>query len=339
MSNQYGQPQWNNQVSPQYQLPPSHNQPPHRHRGWVLIALLIGYLSSVLFFIIEIAATNSLSNSTASSSVGILGTMAILVILIVQGFFLALDRRNYFTLFGRIQWRGLRGWQRVGLGLVFLSMFVMPALYLAFATQLFLQLRQQTLGNMLRGGWVSYRAKSRSAQIGIALVLSFVLLSFVGLTGVFAVIDRENMLRLTQITPTNAPAATNTPTQSVALLSPTDTITAEPQPTATPPPKPTVVPTHAPVPTQPPVHPTPTKPACQAVNNNPWCYNFNPGSLIYIPPSGFCNYFNCIPTFYGSDDPGDGYIVQCVDGSFSQSGGESGACSYHGGVSRPMYSH
>jgi hypothetical protein len=324
----------------QWQQPP-HNPPPHRYRGWVLIALLVGYLSSLFFFIIEIAATNSVSNNTASSSIGILGTIATLLILIVQGFFLALDGRNYFSLFGRIQWRRLRGWQRVGLGIVFLSMFVMPALYLAFATQLFLQLRQQTLGNMLRGGWVSYRAKSRSAQIGIALVTSFVLLTFVGLTGVFAVIDRENVLTLTQLTPTTAPIlapeATNTPTQSVALLSPTDTPTAEPQPTATPRPK--IVPTHAPVPTQPPVHPTPTKPACQAVNNNPWCYNFSPGSLIYVPPSGFCNYFNCIPTFYGSDDPGDGYIAECNDGAYSQSGGESGACSYHGGVMRPLYSH
>ena len=85
--------------------------------------------------------------------------------------------------------------------------------------------------------------------------------------------------------------------------------------------------------------PTPTPTACQAVNNNPWCYNFNPGNLIYYPPSGFCTYFACIPTFVEPDDPGDGYIVQCNDGKFSQSGGESGACSHHGGVSRPLYSH
>jgi hypothetical protein len=102
-------------------------------------------------------------------------------------------------------------------------------------------------------------------------------------------------------------------------------------PTVVPTKKPTPIPTPKPTPksqpTQPPVNPTPTQPACQAVNNNPWCYNFSPGKLIYIPPSGFCNYFNCIPTFYGSDDPGDGYIVQCNDGSYSQSGGESGTCS------------
>lgn len=118
------------------------------------------------------------------------------------------------------------------------------------------------------------------------------------------------------------------------------TNTPTPVPTQKPTPIPTLKPTPKPQPTQPPVvHPTPTQPACQAINNNPWCYSFSPGKLIYVPPSGFCNYFNCIPTFYGSDDPGDGYIAEYNDGAYSQSGGESGACSYHGGVMRPLYSH
>jgi len=136
-------------------------------------------------------------------------------------------------------------------------------------------------------------------------------------------------------------APTPTPTQQIALVSTSASNQNQltPLPTANPTPIPTQKPTPRPQPTQPPVHPTPTKPACQAVNNNPWCFNFSPGKLIYYPPNGFCNYFNCIPTFYGSDDPGDGYIVECNDGAYSQSGGESGACSYHGGVMRPLYSH
>ena len=128
-----------------------------------------------------------------------------------------------------------------------------------------------------------------------------------------------------------ATVATEQPTAT-----PTPISTATPSPTPTP--KPTPKPT--PTPTLVVVKPTPTPtPHCAGVNNNPWCYDFNPGKLIYYPPSSFCNYFNCIPTFYGSDDPGDGYIIQCADGTYSQSGGESGACSYHGGESRPLYSH
>jgi hypothetical protein len=101
-------------------------------------------------------------------------------------------------------------------------------------------------------------------------------------------------------------------------------------------PKSTIAPTHAPAPTQP---LKATSPACQAVNNNSWCYNFLPGKLIYSPPASFCTYFTCVPSFNEPDYPGNGYVVQCGDGLFSQSGGEWGACWHHDGVSRPLYSH
>ncbi len=146
-------------------------------------------------------------------------------------------------------------------------------------------------------------------------------------------------------TPTAQATPTDTPTQDTSLLAltptdtpadyPTDTPTPTdtPQPTATPTPHPAIQPTATPRP-----QPTPT-PHHTGVNGNPWGYDFNPGGYITYPPSGFCNYFNCIATFYASDDPGDGYVVECQDGTYSQSGGESGACSSHGGVMRPLYSH
>ena len=43
--------------------------------------------------------------------------------------------------------------------------------------------------------------------------------------------------------------------------------------------------------------------------------------------SGFCSAHHCIPSF----GEGNGYIVQCLDGEWSHSGGLQGACSYHGG--------
>jgi hypothetical protein len=144
-------------------------------------------------------------------------------------------------------------------------------------------------------------------------------------------------------TPTQQ-AAQPTPTTAAAVATATTAPTDTPMPTVTPTPKLTPKPTvlavkPTPKPTQRP-QPTPTlKPHCVAVNNNPWCYNFSPGGYIYYPPSGFCGYFNCIASFYASDDPGDGYIIECNDGTYSQSGSESGACSHHGGEMRPLYSH
>jgi len=47
--------------------------------------------------------------------------------------------------------------------------------------------------------------------------------------------------------------------------------------------------------------------------------------------AGFCESHACIGNF----DNGDGYTAQCADGTWSHSGGKSGACSWHGGVAGP----
>ena len=49
--------------------------------------------------------------------------------------------------------------------------------------------------------------------------------------------------------------------------------------------------------------------------------------------SDFCTTHECIANF----DNGTGYIVQCVDGTWSHSGGIQGACSYHGGETSNIY--
>lgn len=196
-----------------------------------------------------------------------------------------------------------------------------------------------------RNPWQWYRRRHPALQVGIGC-LSLLVLLFVGLfcTAFVAVATGHGA----QPTPTSHVAAVSTPTSSQARATtvsatakqPTATSTVAPTPTATATPTSvsTVKPT--PVPTKAPPAPTPTPNRCpNAVNHNPWCYDFSPGNLIYYPPDGFCNYFNCIATFYASDDPGDGYIIECQDGTFSQSGGESGSCSHHGGNMRPLYSH
>lgn len=54
-----------------------------------------------------------------------------------------------------------------------------------------------------------------------------------------------------------------------------------------------------------------------------------PGSYSHATDTAFCSTHQCIQNFPN----GSGYIVQCVDGKWSHSGGLSGACSYHGGES------
>jgi len=67
--------------------------------------------------------------------------------------------------------------------------------------------------------------------------------------------------------------------------------------------------------------------------SNPFHYSFCGSAVIFNIPSGFCTYFSCISTFGN----GRGYIIQCSDGTFSNSGGISGSCSGHGGNRRALY--
>jgi len=116
---------------------------------------------------------------------------------------------------------------------------------------------------------------------------------------------------------------------SLNATGPTAQSTPRPQLTSRPTPKPTPAPTQAPT----------QAPATTGVDGNPWGYDFRSGNLITNPPANFCSYFPCIATFWAADDPDGGYVIQCADGDFSQSGGESGSCSHHGGDGQTLYSH
>ena len=124
-----------------------------------------------------------------------------------------------------------------------------------------------------------------------------------------------------------AQPTTSLPT-SIAIAAPT----VVPQ-TVAPTPRPAVAPTARPTaaPTAPPTAPPPN--LCGAPPN-PWNYNFCGGGTISSPPSNFCDYFNCIPSFWQSTK---GYVEECQDGTYSHSGGRSGSCSSHGGNLRALY--
>lgn len=167
----------------------------------------------------------------------------------------------------------------------------------------------------------------------VIYAISFALVVFVFITVWFRVpsvnADIVSTSTPTVDTPASLLVITSSPTQ-IATVKPTAIATHRPIITAKAQPTPSVTPRPTPSPTQPPV--------CQAVNGNPWCYNFSPGKYITNPPGDFCRYFKCSANF-GSGDPVGGYVVECKDRTFSQSGGEKGVCSLHGGEMRPLYAH
>jgi hypothetical protein len=106
-------------------------------------------------------------------------------------------------------------------------------------------------------------------------------------------------------------------------------LTPKPTPTAVAKPAPTAVP--KPTPTSPPA--AVTAQLCGAPTN-PYGYNFcGRGTAITSPDPGVCSYFNCIASFW----KGHGYMTECNDGTYSMSGGISGACSSHHGEAREVF--
>jgi hypothetical protein len=132
---------------------------------------------------------------------------------------------------------------------------------------------------------------------------------------------------------TQAPPASSSPSASataVADASAPAALPVIPPPTSAPAPSAPRTTAKAPAP---PTAPAPQqKPTCGAPPN-PFGYNFcGTGGYVYSPAAGVCTYFQCIANFTN----GHGYLVECIDGKYSKSGGVSGACSRHGGESRPV---
>jgi hypothetical protein len=127
------------------------------------------------------------------------------------------------------------------------------------------------------------------------------------------------------------PRESSAPVVAAPSTAPSPTPRQAPSPKAQPSPSPSTL-AAQPAPAAPP--PPAAQNTCGAPAN-PWGYNFCGGNLIYSPPSNFCSVFNCIPNFWKSTT---GYVDQCNDGTYSHSGGRQGACSYHGGEKRPLYS-
>jgi hypothetical protein len=141
-----------------------------------------------------------------------------------------------------------------------------------------------------------------------------------------------------QVVASPTPSKQGVPANKAPLATTSPSLSASPSPKSSPSPSPSalaaaaVTPSSVPPPAPPP--PPPPQNTCGAPAN-PWGYNFCGGKLIYSPPSSFCSYFNCIASFWKSTN---GYVDECKDGTYSHSGGVQGACSYHGGELRPLYS-
>src|SRR5258708_387099 len=183
---------------PPYQpgpYPPSayNNPQPHSYRDITLAVLVIGYILSFIMVVVEIMVTSGMhattdTTSSTSSGSGILGGTGAVLLIAVNIIIMVLDGRSFFSLFGNIQWRRLKGWLRILLGFAYLCIWIMPPIYLVMAVRRFASARQQsTVGVM--AAW--YRQKSPGARMSIIVASLLLILSFATFTS-FAVIAHSS---------------------------------------------------------------------------------------------------------------------------------------------------
>lgn len=176
--------------------------------------------------------------------------------------------------------------------------------------------------------WLGTKSTGQRTGIGIgagcsALLVLCVLCSCIGAAlGSGGTTSTGNNVGAVTTTRTAGQLQQQATATAIATVIATATATKVP-PTPTPAPAPTATPKPKPQPTCIP----------GAVNCNPWGYNFSHGSYIYNPPYNFCNYFNCIASFW---EHTNGYVEECQDSTYSHSGGVRGSCSYHGGNWRAL---
>ena len=246
---------------------------------------------------------------------------------------LIMDRRGFFTLHGWIRRQPTTRTNRFLLGCLLL--FVSPFLLGVYLVRVLLVRKRSSQQGAM--GSLSTPSSSRRPRIGIivgaVVAVSSLFFYSVGNTSGTTVgsMDTHSI----SASPTTTQVVAVQPTSQATQIVARPTAVPTKAPSRTPTMRPTPIPTHPPAPTPTPA-PQPTQAQTTGVNGNPWGYNFQLGSLIYNPPSNFCDYFNCIPSFWKSTN---GYVDECNDETYSHSGGVSGACSRHGGEMRPLYSH
>ncbi|GCF08109.1 DUF3761 domain-containing protein [Dictyobacter arantiisoli] len=326
---------------------PTNKQPrePYRYSRKLLLWLIIPYVLAWVFILWGAVAT----------SAPLLGAFGYSIIWGLIICLLLIDHRGFVNLYGLIKWRRINIGLRIVLAMLLLGLYLfLPGIYLFRAYRAYQQAKSLPV-------IFPIKKASRRAPISVITGILITLFIFIIAVGATAPVSRTTTGQTSLIV--NASSSSSTK----KIIKPLPTSISRPKPTATPRPRPTVTPTPRPTvtpipptptpqpqiqqiqPTQPPApQPQPTQPPAPqppaptqppvvtGVNGNPWGYDFNPGNLIYNPPANICSYFNCIASFW---EHTNGYVDECYDGTYSHSGGVSGACSRHGGELRPLYSH
>ena len=286
--------------------------------------ILLGHIiATVLSFILIGLGGNTTGSPSFLANAGTSIFLGVIVSILI------VDWKGLVSLHGWIKWQHMEKKKKTSLGCLFF--FVFPLMLCIYLVRACLASFQSTSSSHARLA----TPNNNRAKIGIITGSVVALISLAFATGTSATGAHTATDRATPTTIAQTHQKSTTVPPPKLTIAPTTTPTPTPKPTVAPTTTPTPAPTLTPRPTS---APQPTQPPQQTggVNGNPWGYDFHPGNLIYSPPENFCDYFHCITSFWKSTN---GYVDECNDGTYSHSGGRSGACSKHGKEMRPLYSH
>lgn len=103
---------------------------PHLYTWPALTAFILLYLSAWVFVGVAGSGDPATQNNPLLS---ILISLGVVSLLTLHACLICIDGRNFLTCNGKIVWRSLRGWPRVGLVVAYGACWIMPSLYLCLA--------------------------------------------------------------------------------------------------------------------------------------------------------------------------------------------------------------
>lgn len=154
------QPLWSEPQQPHYP-----QKMPRLYSWYTLGGLVTLYVASCVLFTIAGGGTSNPDVSKEPVLYQSLTSAGAIALLVLHGMILLIDAPNFFTLNGKIRWRSLNNWSRIGLGFVYCGFWLMPPVYLALAIKYRWEVKRQArlpLHSIVNGYVVNQQAQQYS---------------------------------------------------------------------------------------------------------------------------------------------------------------------------------
>lgn len=137
---------------------------PHHYSFPILITLVISYILALIFTGIGSINQSSTNPHSQPLILNILDTIGIILLLLNYACTFAFDWHGFITLYDRIDWKRLKGWQRAGLIILYCSLLIMPAIYFSITIKHYIEVGHQAVSQTHQNNSSSRKIKTLAPQ-------------------------------------------------------------------------------------------------------------------------------------------------------------------------------